>query len=164
MEPRERDHPPAIIVIGFGPAGQGVAQALYSQHKDSISVVELSPRTAAVAREWGLRVHLGDATHRHVLERAGIDEVSVIAITLPDPTVTRAVIQLCHAVAPSAAVVARSRYHTRRWELEFAGAREVVDEEEQVGLRIAAIARRYLHAEGGAPEADASAPDSQRPE
>jgi CPA2 family monovalent cation:H+ antiporter-2 len=164
-EAGERGPPVAILVIGFGPAGQAVAQALYSQHKDNTTVVELSPRTAAVAREWGLRVYLGDAMHRDVLERAGVNEASVIAITLPDPIATRAIIQLCHAIAPSAAIVARSRYHMRRWELAFAGARDVVDEEEQVGLRIAAIARRYLHPESAAPEADhEGAPDSQRPE
>ena len=56
----------------------------------------------------------------------------------------RAIIQLCRQLAPQAAIIARSRYHVRRWELEMAGAREVVDEEDLVGLRMAALARRFV--------------------
>ncbi|MHC4414046.1 MAG: cation:proton antiporter [Planctomycetota bacterium] len=139
---------PDIVIIGFGPAGQSVASALYAQHKDHMAVIELNPRTAAVARQFGLPVHLGDAAHREVLEHAGTASARVIAITVPDPSSTRTIIQLCRNLAPEAAIVVRSRYHIRRWELELAGAREVVDEEEQVGLRIAAMARKFLHAEG----------------
>ena len=48
------------------------------------------------------------------------------------------------AIAPATAIIVRSRYHVRRWELELAGAQQIMDEEELVGLRIAAALRRYL--------------------
>ena len=87
---------------------------------------------------------MGDASHRVVLEHAGVHAARVIAITIPDPDATRSIILMCRALNPTADIVVRSRYHVRRWELSFAGAREVIDEEEQVGLRIAASARRFL--------------------
>jgi CPA2 family monovalent cation:H+ antiporter-2 len=135
---------PGILVVGFGPAGQAVCQALFSQHRERIAVIDLSPRRAQAARHLGLTAHIGDATNRDMLEFAGIDHVRVVAITIPDPGATRNLIHLCRQLVPQTPVVARARYHNRRWEMELAGAREVVDEEEQVGLRIAALVRRHL--------------------
>ena len=51
---------------------------------------------------------------------------------------------LCRDLAPGAALLVRSRYHVRRWELQLAGAHEVVDEEEQVGRRLAARLRAAM--------------------
>ncbi len=132
------------LIIGFGPAGQTIAQALLSQHRDRITVIELSPRMAAIARRLGLAVQVGDAVHPDVLEHAGVSRARVITITVPDPITSRTIVRLCRHLAPRAVIIARSRYHIHRWELEGAGATEVVDEEERVGLRIAAIARRRL--------------------
>lgn len=134
----------SILIVGFGPAGQAVAQALYRQHRHQISVLDLNPRNAAAARQMGLEVSIGDAMHREVLEHAGAGRAGVIAVTVPDPDSTRLIIHLCRDIAPAAAIVARARYHNRRWEMHLAGALEVVDEEEQVGLRIAAMARKHL--------------------
>lgn len=137
---RERD----IVIIGFGPAGQAVASALHARHAQRMIVLELNARTAAAARGFGLPVHLGDATHPEVLEHAGIAGARVVVITLPDASAARSIINLCRQLAPQADVISRSRYHVHRWELVMAGAREVVDEEEQVGRRLAAAARRSL--------------------
>ncbi len=138
--PEARD----IVIIGFGPAGQAISQALYNQHRDQIVVIDLSPRNARIAHRYGLAVHLGDATHQDVLERVGVSNARVVAVTIPETNACRDIIHLCRRLAPKAAVIVRSRYHVDRWVLELAGAREVLDEEEQVGLRIAATARKYL--------------------
>jgi CPA2 family monovalent cation:H+ antiporter-2 len=139
---------PDILIIGFGPAGQAVATMLYGAHRDRMAVIELNRRTAGVAERLGLVVHRGDATHREVLEHAGIAGTHVIAITVPDARTTRSIIHQCRQLAPGAAIIARSRYHLRRWEIELAGAQVVIDEEEQVGRRIASVVRRSLRAAG----------------
>lgn len=136
-----------IVIIGFGPAGQAVAHGLYRHHRDSMLVIELGRRSAEIAQRLDLAVQIGDATHADVLEHAGIERARVIAITIPDPAMARSIVHLCRSLAPDAAVIVRCRYHTRRWELVMAGAREVVDEEEHVGMRIAAIARRFARPE-----------------
>ena len=143
-----RDDPKSrIFIIGFGPAGQGVAHALLSRHQRQLVVIDLNPRNAAVAQGFGVAVQLGDAAHRHVLEHAQIRRASVIVITVPDPTASRTIIHHCKYLAPNAVIVARARYHVLRWELELAGALHVIDEEEHVGLRLAAEARKHLRAE-----------------
>lgn len=135
----------SIVIIGFGPSGQAVAHDLSSKHRDEISVVEVSRRVGAAAKRMGLRLQTGDATHHDVLEHARVRGAQVIIVTVADPTVTRAIIHACRNAAPDAAVIARARYHTSSWELVLAGARDVVDEEEHVGLRMAAIAHQYLY-------------------
>ena len=143
----------AVISENDNPAGKFLkeslklylpANALYAKHREQITVIELNPKTARLARQLDLVVHMGDASHRVVLERAGVYAARVIAITIPDPDATRSIIQMCRVLNPTADIVVRSRYHVRRWELSLAGAHEVIDEEEQVGLRIAASARRFL--------------------
>lgn len=144
VEQESGEPPTDIMIIGYGPAGQAVCNALYGQHRARIMVLDLNPRNVQTARRLGLAARIGDATHGAVLEAAGIERASVVCLTIPDPAATRTIIHLCRRIVPDAAVVARSRYHVRRWELELAGAREVIDEEENVGLRIAASARKYI--------------------
>jgi hypothetical protein len=47
-------------------------------------------------------------------------------------------------VHPTLPIMARARYHVFRWELQLAGAEIVVDEEDQLGRRLAAQALRLL--------------------
>ena len=73
-------------------------------------------------------------------------------ITAPDPLAARHIIQHIRARKPDACILARARYHVHRWELEFAGASVVVDEEQHVGLRLAAELRKALRAAEPSPE------------
>jgi len=45
------------------------------------------------------------------------------------------------ARTPNTSIVVRAGYHVHRWQLEMAGADAVVDEEEEVGIQIAAEVR-----------------------
>ena len=139
-EPQNR-----IFIIGFGPAGQCVARALLRCHREQIVVIDLNSRNITVAQGYGLAVQLGDASRREVLEHAQIHHACVIVITVPDPNSSRTMIHQCKYLAPRAAIVARARYHVLRWDLQLAGARNVVDEEENVGLSLADQARKHLH-------------------
>ena len=106
-------------------------------------MIELNGRSVAAAQRCGFRVQLGDATQPAILEHAGVARARVIVITVPDPVTAKAIIHACRDLAPRAAIVVRSRYHLHRWELESAGAHDIVDEEPHVGRRLAAIARRH---------------------
>ncbi len=142
-DPDRPDRPAArVLIVGFGPAGQAVAETLYDRLADSILVMDLNKKNVDVARQYGLATAIGDATHLNVLEHAKLSEVAAVAITIPDPLAVRRVIENCRIICPSATVVARARYHTYRWELLLAGPDEVVDEERLVGLQIAAALQR----------------------
>jgi hypothetical protein len=65
-------------------------------------------------------------------------------LTVPDHATTRHLIRLVRDLAPDAFIVARCRYHVLHWELLHAGAHEVVDEEDQLGRRLAAQVRKLV--------------------
>lgn len=133
------------FIIGFGPAGQQAAQALLDNHADRMVVIELNPRNTAIAKRYGVTSQVGDATHRDVLEHANIRQARVIIVTVPDPKASRAIIHHCKYLAPNAIIIARARYHVVRWDLQLAGAIEVIDEEEQIGVNLASRAKQYLN-------------------
>jgi CPA2 family monovalent cation:H+ antiporter-2 len=124
------------FVVGFGPSGRRVAEALLAQGI-APEVIELNPQSAAAAREIGLHVHLGDASGGEVVAHAGIRGACVVAVTIPDPRSARAIIQNVRVLDPNATVVARCRYHIAEEELRRAGADVVVDEEDMVGQELA---------------------------
>jgi len=137
-----------IVIVGFGPAGQRVAEALMKRHQSLMVVVELNPRSAAVAQSYGLKTYIGDATHAEVLEHLHIGVSRIVAVTVPDPATARQIIEQVRSLSPETRIIARARYHVYRWQLALAGAHVVVDEEERVGLRIASEVRRELGAIG----------------
>jgi len=133
-----------ILVIGFGPAGQRVAESLLDSHQQQTVAIDLNPKNIEVAHRYGLVAHLGDATHRDILEHAGIYKARAVVVTVPDHATTRHLIHLIRELAPEAFIVARCRYHVLHWELLNAGAHEVVDEEDQLGRRLAAQVRKLV--------------------
>jgi CPA2 family monovalent cation:H+ antiporter-2 len=135
-----RDH---LVIVGFGPAGQRVAELTMGDPNTPILVLEMNQSTAAHAESYGLPVHIGNAMREEVLEHARIREARAVAITLPDPLSARQVVRLVRALAPEAVIAVRSRYHIHRWQLVAAGAHIVVDEEDQVGVRIAAELKSF---------------------
>jgi len=135
-----------ILIVGFGPAGQRIADALLRRYKSRLVVVELSAKSADIARTYGFRTYIGDATRREVLEHVRVGAARAVAVTLPDPAAARQVIEQVRSLSPGTPIVARARYHVYRWELMVAGAPVVIDEEEQVGLRMARAVWKLLRA------------------
>jgi CPA2 family monovalent cation:H+ antiporter-2 len=125
-----------VLIIGFGPAGQEVAHALKSQDVHS-HVIELNPHTAAKAGQMDLHVHIGDATSSDMLNHIGTRAICAAVITLPDPKTCRDVIANLRLLLPGIPILARSRYHRYKMDLENCGATIVVDEESTVGQTLA---------------------------
>jgi len=132
------------VIIGFGPSGQRVAESLIGQHRPMLIVIELNARTAALARTYGLRTYIGDATRSEILEHVRIASAKVVVVTVPDPATVRHICEQVRSLAPQATIIARARYHKHRAELYLAGAEVVIDEEQEVGRRMAAAVRRKL--------------------
>ncbi|MCG6910518.1 MAG: cation:proton antiporter [Deltaproteobacteria bacterium] len=136
VKDQEADAAPDIFIIGFGPAGQRVADVLL---EDCISpkVVELNPRTAALARNRGLAVQMADATNSDVINHIGIQGACLVAVTVPDPRSAREIIHNLRTFLPESRIVVRSRYHVASQSLKEAGADAVVDEEYAIGDKLA---------------------------
>ena len=141
-EPQRR-----VLLAGFGPAGQLVASDLIDHYGKRITVLDLNPKARAAADQYGIDFQAGDAGSAEVLEHAGITSAAALIVTLPDPAAVRRVVQVARQLCPEVKIIARSRYHAYRWEIMLAGAEIVVDEEEQVGRRLAVETRRALGVE-----------------
>jgi len=133
-----------IVIVGFGPAGQVAAEELIKEQEAPVIVVELNPGSAAKAQANGFRTYIGDATRTEVLEKLNLEAARIVVVTPPDPTTVRQIIEQVHSFSPETPIIARARYHMYRSSLTLAGAQAVVDEEEEVGLRIAFEVRRIL--------------------
>ncbi|UCD23898.1 MAG: cation:proton antiporter [Gemmatimonadota bacterium] len=133
-----------LVIIGFGPAGQRVAEVMMGEPDLTILVAELNPNTAEQALAYDLKTYIGDATREEVLEKLHVRTAAAVVVTLPDPRTARQVVQRVRALAPETYVIVRARYHVHRWQLNVAGANAVVDEEDRVGVSIAAEVRERL--------------------
>jgi CPA2 family monovalent cation:H+ antiporter-2 len=121
-----------LIIIGFGPAGHRVAEALLEKQIHP-RIIELNPKSARKAEQMGLNVYPGDATHSEVLLHAGIRKSAVVVVTVPDPHTCRDIIRNIRLTSPETAVIARGRYHIAINQIKEAGASSVIDEENIVG-------------------------------
>ncbi|NQU47600.1 MAG: cation:proton antiporter [Planctomycetes bacterium] len=136
-------HKADFIIIGFGPAGEAVAQTM-AQLGDRVTVVDLNPGMLLKVQKLGFVGYIGDAMNAEVLEHAGIATALVAVVTVPDPAAARGIVKLIRSIAPDVHIIARGRYHRFLADLHAGGAHEVVDEERIVGLRLAALLRRRV--------------------
>lgn len=145
VDEKVADTTPNIFVIGFGPAGQRVADVLLEAFIFP-TVVELNPRTAALARKKGLPVHMADATNSDVVSHLDIKGACLVVVTVPDPRSAREIIHNLRIFSPGSRIVARSRYHVASQSLIDAGADAVVDEENTTGDKLAEEAMGAIRA------------------
>ncbi len=131
-----------VIVIGYGPAGQEVVDAL-QRAGIPVLILEFNPNTAAAFAST-LPMQVGDATQLEILEHAGVAGARAVIVTIPDPSASRAIIEQVRRLAPGVPVIARGRYHQYAPMLETAGAVSVIDEEQIVGTEMAQQALRLL--------------------
>ncbi len=126
---------PAVIVVGFGPAGRSVVDALRAASV-TLLVLETNPATVrAHAGEFPIR--LGDARSADILDHAGVRQAHAVVVTTPDPAVARIIVAQARALAPGIRLICRARYHIYAEPLRGAGATLVIDEEEVVGRQLA---------------------------
>jgi CPA2 family monovalent cation:H+ antiporter-2 len=121
-----------VIVIGTGPAGLKVVNGLMEMGFKPV-VIEMNPAGRDYEKQLGIEVHLGDASHEDVLKHAGLSDVCMAVITIPDPGMATRIIQMMRRLRPDLSILARSRYHRHLPDLENAGADVVVDEESTIG-------------------------------
>lgn len=124
-----------VIVIGYGPAGQQVVQALQKAGTPFL-VLEFNPNTVS-AYSSTLPIELGDATQPEILHHVGIGQCRGIVITIPDPATSRVIIEHAARLSPNAPLIVRARYHQFAAMLDKAGATSTVDEEQIVGVEMA---------------------------
>lgn len=124
------------IVIGFGPAGQAVTEALEAQGL-AVTVIDMNVDTVNNRNETGKSAVFGDSTRKEVLKAAGMGQARYLIITLPVLESTAATISLAAELNPEARVLVRTRFNKDKELLKSAGATAVVYEEEEVARALA---------------------------
>lgn len=137
-----------VLVVGFGPAGREVSEALVERQLTPL-VVDINPQSAKAGNTMGIEVHLGDASHEDVLTHAGLAEVCMAVVTVPDSRAAAAIVGLIRRMRPTLAIAARCRYNRHLTELKQAGADMIVDEEIVTGKKLAQHLMSFIQESSG---------------
>jgi CPA2 family monovalent cation:H+ antiporter-2 len=141
---RLQDH---AIVVGYGPTGRTVVQALQALHLPVVAL-EMNVNTVRNERAHGAPVEAGDATRASVLKKLGIDGARILVLAINDTDAARRIAQLARHLAPQVHVIARAVYIGEVDAMKAAGAHEVVPQELEASVEILVRAlRRFLVAD-----------------
>ncbi|MDD2942900.1 MAG: cation:proton antiporter [bacterium] len=125
-----------VIVIGFGPTGQIVAESVHELGVLPV-IIDSNSELLRKAASLGYETHLGDATQYEVLAHAHIDSASIVIITVPHQRTNADIVKLVRQMAPNAHVAVRARYASDKHSFTLAGAHAVFGDELEVGNRLA---------------------------
>ena len=133
--PEELEPEDHVLVVGYGPSGQRLAQVL-QQTGISFVVVELNPDLVDKAKDADLSVVYGDASREHVLEVAGVHHAKLCVVAINDRHATERIVRLAEYLNPTLEIVARARFLSDVDPLHDAGADVVVPEELETAVRL----------------------------
>ena len=137
-----------VLVIGLGPAGRQVVQTLKAHRLEPI-LTDVNPKSREYAREQSLRLYLGDAAHEEVLMHAGLADVCMAVVTVPDPHAAARIVTMIRRLRPQITIAVRCRYNRHMENLHKAGADIVVDEEITMGDMLSHRIVEHLTDESG---------------
>lgn len=132
--PRQ-DH---VVIVGYGVNGRNVARVL-RRLGVPYTVLELNPITVKTLREQGEPALYGDASREEVLDAADVRRARVLVLTIADPALTRQAVAVARRMNPRLHVVVRTRFVAEVQDLYRLGANEVVPEEFETSLELAAL-------------------------
>lgn len=132
------------IVVGYGPTGRGVLQALQALQLPVVAI-EANAQTVREERARGLPIEFGDATSSSVLKALGIERARVLVIAINDFTAAQRIASLAKELSPQLRIIARTTYTGEVQDLRIAGVHEVVPQEMEATVEIMVrVLRRFL--------------------
>ena len=123
------------VVVGFGPAGQGVARACKVAGRP-YSVIDLNPQSVQIHQKQGEPIIFGDAVNEAILEHVGVKQAAILVVTIPDPLATRRIIVQARSLNPNLHILARTRFLLTRDILLKLGADDVLAEESVAAVNV----------------------------
>ena len=125
-----------VIVCGYGRVGQSIGRFAEQEGFEYIAL-DLDPVRVRDARTAGELVNYGDATHREMLEAAGLNRARVLVVSFDDVVSALKIISQVRAVHPKLPILVRTRDDADLERLQKAGATEVVPETLEASLMLA---------------------------
>jgi len=135
VEVHARDLSDHTIICGYGRIGQNVARFLERENIPYLAL-DLDPVRVRDARAAGEHVYFGDATHREMLEAAGLYRSRAIVVSFEDIYATIKILQQVRRMSPELPILVRTRDDTNLERLQAEGATEVVPETLEASLML----------------------------
>lgn len=120
-----------VIIAGFGLAGRWVAD-IFDRHGIEYTVVEKNPETVRTQLKLGRSIVEGDIASEETLRAAGIDDASILALTIPDEQAVIAATEVARRMKPGIYIVARTTHYSAGMRATQCGADEVIKAEQVV--------------------------------
>jgi len=136
-----------VIIAGFGVSGRFIAEYL-EDHDIPFVLVEMNPETCSTQRALGLRVINGDISEERILRAAGVEDASVLALSIPDENAAVKATELANAIRPDIHIIAGTRYTSTGFQAIQKGADEVVVAEQAVAMEFYRRIVAFLSAPG----------------
>ncbi len=128
-----KDH---VVVCGYGRVGRNLVKLL-QLHNLPVVVIDQSESRIQQVRDAGVPYVYGNCASFHVLETAGVNSASCMAIALPDPMSIRLSLKRALELSPELDVVVRATNDKNIEMLYQLGAREVVQPEFEASIEMA---------------------------
>lgn len=132
-----------VIVVGFGLAGRCVADLL-DQTRLSFTIIEKNPVTVITQRALGRNVLLGDVIDAETLVKAGVNNASILALTIPDEAAVLKAVALARRLRPKIYIIARTNYSSQGMKASQLGADDVIKAEQAVALQFYEKLSRHI--------------------
>ena len=141
-----RVDPPLAVVVGYGPVGRAVDEALRQAGTRTV-VIDLNMDTVAQLNARGCQAIFGDASHSSILAQAGLARASHLLVTLPHSVNRTAMIAAARQLNPACRILVRARYLRERAELEQVGTSAVCFEEVEAAVALTRLVLQDLGAD-----------------
>lgn len=125
-----------VIIVGFGPSGQRVAELVREHPEIRLLVIDMRQNNVDLALAMDYPAVVGDATSLDFLLHHGITKSRAIVVTIPDHRTSIRIVESVRTLDDTVSIIVRARYHSFVSELEAAGATIAVDEEYLTGQRL----------------------------
>ncbi len=133
-----------VIIAGYGPIARNLATALEEQGIPYV-VVETNLKTVRKLKARGITCVYGDISRREVLEAAGIEQPTILAITFPDVRTAESSVQLAKQINPRTYCTVRSRYRADIDRLHRIGVDSIIYEEFETSISFIFNIMNHLH-------------------
>jgi len=127
-----------VVIVGYGINGRNVARVLRDLEVPYV-VLELNPHTVRKERAQGVQIFYGDATRAEVLNCVDVALARAVVVALPDPASCESVVVTARDLNANAAILVRTRYMREVDHLHMLGATQVIPEEFETSLELAAL-------------------------
>ncbi len=136
------------VIVGYGPVGQIVCRLL-RENEIEPTVIEMNIETVRKLKEQGISAIYGDATHRDILQAAGVSEAAGFILSSAQMENSEDTIRLVRELNPEIRILARAAFVRELPALRLAGAEAIFSGEGEVAL---AFTEEVLRELGATPE------------